>query len=64
MKVIINFGDVRCIVPVGDGNIKVQNLIDLAIERYRKAISKVCLYLLFLNLVLSFEFNAKIANDI
>jgi hypothetical protein len=42
MKVIINFGDVRCIVPVGDGNIKVKNVIDLAIERYRKAISKVC----------------------
>jgi len=43
MKVCINFGDIRCVVPVGDGSLAVKEVIDLAVERYRKATSKVSL---------------------
>lgn len=39
MKVFINFGTVRCVVPVGDGSLSVREVIDLAVERYRKATS-------------------------
>lgn len=41
MKVCINFGDIRCVVPVGDGSLAVKEVIDLAVERFRKATSKV-----------------------
>lgn len=41
MKVCINFGDIRCVVPVGDGSLAVKDVIDLAVERFRKATSKV-----------------------
>ena len=41
MKVCINFGDIRCVVPVGDGSLTVKEVIDLAVERFRKATAKV-----------------------
>ncbi|GAA6070076.1 partitioning defective 3 homolog isoform X1 [Tachysurus ichikawai] len=41
MKVTVCFGRTRVVVPCGDGNIKVRNLIQQAIMRYRKAIAKV-----------------------
>ena len=46
MKVCINFGDIRCVVPVGDGSLAVKEVIDLAVERFRKATSKVSTALL------------------
>lgn len=49
MKVFINFGDVRCVVPVGDGSLTVSEVILLAIERYRKATSKVCVNVILCN---------------
>lgn len=41
MKVFINFANTRCVVPVGDGSLTVKQVIDLAVERYKKATSKV-----------------------
>lgn len=41
MKVTVCFGRTRVVVPCGDGNIKVCNLIEQAAMRYRKAIAKV-----------------------
>ena len=41
MKVLVNFGDVRCIVPVGDGNVTVRDVIDKAVDRYKKAVNTV-----------------------
>lgn len=35
------FGRTRVVVPCGDGNLKVQDLIEKAAMRYRKAIAKV-----------------------
>lgn len=41
MKVTVCFGRTRVVVPCGDGNIQVHNLIDQAAMRYKKAIAKV-----------------------
>lgn len=41
MKVTVCFGRTRVVVPCGDGNIKVQSLIQQAVTRYKKAIAKV-----------------------
>ncbi|XP_010598572.1 partitioning defective 3 homolog isoform X5 [Loxodonta africana] len=40
MKVTVCFGRTRVVVPCGDGNMKVFNLIQQAVTRYRKAIAK------------------------
>ncbi|KAM9333282.1 partitioning defective 3 homolog isoform 2-T2 [Pholidichthys leucotaenia] len=40
MKVTVCFGRTRVVVPCGDGNMKVQNLIEQAAMRYKKAIAK------------------------
>ncbi|XP_078234668.1 partitioning defective 3 homolog isoform X10 [Pogona vitticeps] len=40
MKVTVCFGRTRVVVPCGDGNLKVSNLIEQAATRYRKAIAK------------------------
>ncbi|XP_063062515.1 partitioning defective 3 homolog isoform X2 [Engraulis encrasicolus] len=40
MKVTVCFGRTRVVVPCGDGNIKVHNLIEQAVMRYKKAIAK------------------------
>ncbi|KAM8822957.1 partitioning defective 3 homolog isoform 8-T8 [Spinachia spinachia] len=40
MKVTVCFGRTRVVVPCGDGNIHVHNLIDQAAMRYKKAIAK------------------------
>ncbi|XP_062415210.1 partitioning defective 3 homolog isoform X3 [Pungitius pungitius] len=40
MKVTVCFGRTRVVVPCGDGNIQVHNLIDQAAMRYKKAIAK------------------------
>uniref|UniRef100_A0A8C5GHV1 Partitioning defective 3 homolog n=1 Tax=Gouania willdenowi TaxID=441366 RepID=A0A8C5GHV1_GOUWI len=40
MKVTVCFGRTRVVVPCGDGNIKVENLIEQAAMRYKKAIGK------------------------
>ncbi|XP_068160046.1 partitioning defective 3 homolog [Antennarius striatus] len=40
MKVTVCFGRTRVVVPCGDGNIKVYNLIEKAAMRYKKAIAK------------------------
>lgn len=44
MKVTVNFGAVRVIVPCGKGDLPVKQLMDLAITRYKKATGKVRLY--------------------
>ena len=41
MKVTVCFGSVRVVVPCGDGNLLVSELIDKAIVRYKKATGKV-----------------------
>lgn len=41
MKVTVCFGRTRVVVPCGDGNIKVQSLVEQAAMRYKKAIAKV-----------------------
>lgn len=41
MKVTVCFGRTRVVVPCGDGNIRVQDLIEQAAMRYKKAIAKV-----------------------
>lgn len=40
MKVTVTFGNVRVIVPCGNGDISVRDLMDLAITRYKKATGK------------------------
>ncbi|XP_022248500.1 partitioning defective 3 homolog isoform X4 [Limulus polyphemus] len=40
MKVTVNFGNIRVIVPCGNGEILVRDLMDLAITRYKKATGK------------------------
>lgn len=40
MKVTVCFGRTRVVVPCGDGNIKVQSLVQQAAMRYRRAIAK------------------------
>lgn len=45
MKVTVNFGAVRVIVPCGKGDLPVKQLMDLAITRYKKATGKVSLLL-------------------
>ncbi|XP_030612054.1 partitioning defective 3 homolog isoform X2 [Archocentrus centrarchus] len=40
MKVTVCFGRTRVVVPCGDGNMKVQSLIEQAAMRYKKAIAK------------------------
>lgn len=47
MKVTISFGDMRIIVPCGDGELLVSELIDRAVSRYKKAVQKVSLECLF-----------------
>lgn len=42
MKVTVCFGPVRVIVPCGDGEILVKDLIRQAVHRYKKATGKVC----------------------
>ncbi|GFU55326.1 hypothetical protein NPIL_263321 [Nephila pilipes] len=41
MKVTVNFGSVRVIVPCGKGDLPVKKLMDLAITRYKKATGKI-----------------------
>lgn len=41
MKVTVCFGRTRVVVPCGDGNITVSDLIEQAAMRYKKAIAKV-----------------------
>lgn len=41
MKVTVCFGRTRVVVPCGDGNLTVYNLIEQATMRYKKAIAKV-----------------------
>lgn len=38
MKVTVQFGDVRVVVPCGDGRLSVGQVIDNAVSRYMKAI--------------------------
>lgn len=44
MKVTVCFGPVRVVVPCGDGDILVKDLIRQAIHRYKKATGKVRSY--------------------
>ncbi len=41
MKVTVCFGNIRVIVPCGNGDLLVTELIEKAIFRYKKAINKV-----------------------
>lgn len=41
MKVTVCFGDTRILVPCGDGNLLVKELIHEATRRYKKAAGKV-----------------------
>ncbi|TMW47372.1 hypothetical protein DOY81_007545 [Sarcophaga bullata] len=42
MKVTVCFGDIRILVPCGDGNLLVKDLIHEATRRYKKAAGKRC----------------------
>ena len=41
MKVTVCFGRVKVLVPCGDGDLLVREVIEKAITRYKKAIGKV-----------------------
>jgi len=41
MKVTVCFGDVRVVVPCGNGRWRVRDLVDDAVEHYHKALPKV-----------------------
>ncbi len=45
MKVTVCFGGVRVIVPCGNGELLVSDLIEKAVIRYKKAIGKVIINL-------------------
>lgn len=47
MKVTVCFDKVKVLVPCGDGELLVRELIEKAITRYKKAIGKVSINLLF-----------------
>lgn len=47
MKVTVCFGNVRVVVPCGDGDILVKDLIREATLRYKKATGKVCFVYIF-----------------
>ena len=40
MKVTVSFGTTKVVVPCGDGEITVRELISLAVVRYKKAVGK------------------------
>jgi partitioning defective protein 3 len=42
MKVTVCFGSTKVIVPCGQGDLLVSDLIEKATTRYKKAIGKVC----------------------
>lgn len=44
MKVTVCFGDTRVIVPCGQGDLLVRELIERAIVRFKKAANKVSCY--------------------
>lgn len=48
MKVTVRFGKIRVIVPCGDGEMSVRDLIDAAVVRYRKATNKVSVFVIYL----------------
>ena len=41
MKVTVCFGSTKVIVPCGNGDILVSDLVEQAVTRYKKAIKKV-----------------------
>jgi len=47
MKVTVCFGDVRVVVPCGNGRCRVRDLVDDAVDRYQKALPKVRVTRLF-----------------
>lgn len=62
MKVTVNFGAVRVIVPCGKGDLPVKQLMDLAITRYKKATGKVSLLFFSVSYLISstlFEFRQQ-----
>lgn len=48
MKVTVCFGETRVVVPCGQGDCLVSELIEKAIVRYRKAVGKVSTLLLII----------------
>jgi len=47
MKVIVNFGDKKVVVPCGiDGDLSIRELIHLATVKYCKLVSMICICLL------------------
>lgn len=51
MKVTVCFGNVRVVVPCGNGELLVRDLIHEATRRYKKAAGKVSIIIIFENLV-------------
>ena len=45
MKVTVCFGETSVVVPCGDGNLLVSQLIEKAIVRYKKARGRVSMFL-------------------
>jgi hypothetical protein len=44
MKITVCFGDTNVIVPCGDGNVNVNDFIENAVLRYKKATVKVVIH--------------------
>ena len=44
MKITVCFDHVRVVVPCGNGDMTVTNMVQLAVARYRKAIGRVSLF--------------------
>lgn len=67
MKVTVCFENVRVIVPCGDGDLLVKELIDKAIIRYKKAVGKVsCIFILvpLVILILFFMLTRRKHNEV
>jgi len=50
MKVTVSFGDIRVVVPCGNGELLIKDLIIEATTRYKKATNKVLLEMYLTNI--------------
>jgi len=55
MKLTVCFGDVRVVVPCGNGRCRVRELVDDAVDRYQKTLPKASVILQMTVLCLIFN---------
>jgi len=59
MKVTVSFDAVRLVVPAGDGQMPVGQLIDQALARYRKTVGKVAIGAAFISVDVVNNYNVR-----